>query len=101
MAISKEEVQRVAALSKLSFSDTELDNMTNQLGKIIDMMENLEKVDTTGVPFTSNVTEEVNIFRSDKSIAGEDRAELLKNVHESESGYIKVPAIMDNGEAGA
>ncbi|MEM5199407.1 Asp-tRNA(Asn)/Glu-tRNA(Gln) amidotransferase GatCAB subunit C, partial [Enterococcus faecium] len=27
--------------------------------------------------------------------------ELMRNVPESENGYIKVPAIMDNGEAGA
>ena len=101
MAISKEEVQHVAKLSKLRFTETELEEMTEHLGKVTDMMANLSKVDTTDVPFTSNVTEETNVFREDISIKGESREALLSNVPETKDGYIKVPAIMDNGEAGA
>ena len=84
MAISEEQVKHVA-----------------QLGKIIDMVETLEEVDTTGVPFTSNVAETINVMREDVTTGGWDRDELMKNVPESEEGFIKVPAIIDNGEAGA
>ncbi len=31
----------------------------------------------------------------------ESRKELMRNVPETENGYIKVPAIIENGEAGA
>ncbi len=101
MAISKEEVNRVANLSKLSFDDSELELFTKQMGKIIEMVEELENVDTTGVPFTSNVTSETTVLREDVVIKAETRDELMKNVPESKDGFIKVPAIMDNGEAGA
>ncbi len=101
MAISEEQVQHVAKLAKLSFSKEELHQFTDQLGQIIDMVETLEEVDTTGVAFTSNVTEEYNVVREDIAEKGWDRDELLKNVPESEAGFIKVPAIIDNGEAGA
>lgn len=101
MAISEQQVKHVAKLAKLSFPDAELHEFTTQLGKIIDMVELLEEVDTTGVPFTSNVVESINVLREDKAQAGFDRNELLKNVPESENGFIKVPAIIDNGEAGA
>lgn len=101
MAISEEQVKHVAKLAKLSFPQEELENFTEQLGKIIDMVELLEEVDTTGVPFTSNVTGTVNVIREDVIVPGMDRDELMKNVPESEDGYIKVPAIIDNGEAGA
>ena len=50
MAISEEQVKHVAKLAKLSFSDDELHEFTSQLGKIIDMVETLEEVDTEGVP---------------------------------------------------
>ena len=73
----------------------------DSLDKIIDMVELLEEVDTTGVPFTSNVNESINVMREDVATPGMDRKELMRNVPESENGYIKVPAIMDNGEAGA
>lgn len=82
-------------------SEEELADFTNQLDKIIDMVELLEEVDTTGVPFTSNVNESINVMREDVATPGMDRKELMRNVPESENGYIKVPAIMDNGEAGA
>ncbi|AQP52925.1 aspartyl/glutamyl-tRNA(Asn/Gln) amidotransferase subunit C [Vagococcus penaei] len=101
MSITKEEIQRVAQLSKLTFSDADLELYTEQMGKIIAMMEKLENVDTEGVPFTSNVTERVSVLREDNVLTGESREELLKNVPETEDGFIKVPAIMDNGEVGA
>ncbi|MBM7707898.1 Asp-tRNA(Asn)/Glu-tRNA(Gln) amidotransferase subunit GatC [Enterococcus lemanii] len=101
MAITENEVKHVANLAKLSFNEDELQEFTTQLGKIIEMVETLEEVDTTGVPFTSNVVETINVMREDVAQPGWDRAELMKNVPESEDGFIKVPAIMDDGEAGA
>lgn len=101
MAISEEQAKHVAKLSKLSFSEDELKEFTNQLGKIIDMVELLEEVETEGVPFTSNVAHSINVLREDSVVPGMPRKELMKNVPESEDGYIKVPAIIDNGEAGA
>ncbi|MHC5217131.1 Asp-tRNA(Asn)/Glu-tRNA(Gln) amidotransferase subunit GatC [Enterococcus sp. LJL128] len=101
MAISEEQVKHVAKLAKLSFSSEELTGFTEQLGKIIDMVELLEEVDTEGVPFTSNVVETINVMREDQSVPGTDRTDLMRNVPDSQDGYIKVPAIMDNGEAGA
>ncbi|WP_086349036.1 Asp-tRNA(Asn)/Glu-tRNA(Gln) amidotransferase subunit GatC [Candidatus Enterococcus clewellii] len=101
MAISEEQVKHVAKLAKLSFSSEELTGFTDQLGKIIDMVELLEEVDTEGVPFTSNVVETINVMREDQAEPGMNRDELMKNVPESQDGYIKVPAIIDNGEAGA
>lgn len=100
MAISEEQVKHVAKLAKLSFSDDELHEFTSQLGKIIDMVETLEEVDTEGVPFTSNVAETINVMREDIAAEGWNRQELMRNVPESEDGFIKVPAIIDNGEAG-
>ena len=81
--------------------EEELELFTSQMGKIIDMVEELGEVDTEGVPFTSNVVSEINVLREDVVIKGESREELLKNVPETKDGFIKVPAIMDNGEAGA
>ena len=101
MAISEEQVKHVAKLAKLAFADEELASFTDQLGKIIDMVEMLEEVDTEGVPFTSNVSASINVMREDVAAPGWSRDELMENVPESEDGFIKVPAIIDNGEAGA
>ncbi|MGM0124083.1 aspartyl/glutamyl-tRNA(Asn/Gln) amidotransferase subunit C [Enterococcus sp. AZ194] len=101
MAISEEEIKHVAKLSKLEFGQEELESFTYQLGKIIDMVELLEEVDTEGVHFTSNVIETINVMRQDRVQPGWNRDELMRNVPETEDGFIKVPAIIDEGEAGA
>lgn len=101
MAITTDQIKHVAKLSKLKFSDNELAGFTSQLGKIIDMVETLSEVDTEGVPVTTNVIFNHNVMRPDVAVKGTDRDLLMKNVPVSEAGYIKVPEMFDNGEAGA
>ena len=97
MKISEEEVRHVANLSKLKFSDEETTEFATTLSKIVDMIELLNEVDTEGVEFVSNVTENKTILREDVVEKGWDREELFKNVPEHENNLIKVPAIFDEG----
>ena len=92
MAITANEVKHVASLAKLEF--------TGQMDEIINMVEQLGEVDTTDVPVTSTVTEEVNVMREDVAVKGTDRTLLMKNVPEEKDGLIKVPAIIDESEEG-
>lgn len=101
MAINETEVKHVAKLSKLAFKDSEIAHFTEQMDEIIGMVEQLEQIDTTGVPVTTHALQTVNVMREDVAVPGLDRADLFKNVKAEKDGLIKVPAIMDNGEAGA
>lgn len=100
MAITANEVKHVASLAKLEFTDEELQKFTGQMDEIINMVEQLGEVDTTDVPVTSTVTEEVNVMREDVTVKGTDRTLLMKNVPEEKDGLIKVPAIIDESEEG-
>ena len=100
MAITANEVKHVASLAKLEFTDEELQKFTGQMDEIINMVEQLGEVDTTDVPVTSTVTEEVNVMREDVAVKGTDRTLLIKNVPEEKDGLIKVPAIIDESEEG-
>lgn len=100
MAITANEVKHVASLAKLEFTDEELEKFTGQMDEIINMVEQLGEVDTTGVPVTSTVTEEVNVMREDVAVKGTDRDLLMENVPEEQDGLIKVPAIIDESEEG-
>ena len=100
MAITTNEVKHVASLAKLEFTDEELQKFTGQMDEIINMVEQLGEVDTTDVPVTSTVTEEVNVMREDVAVKGTDRTLLMKNVPEEKDGLIKVPAIIDESEEG-
>ncbi|CEN27520.1 MAG: Asp-tRNA(Asn)/Glu-tRNA(Gln) amidotransferase subunit GatC [Lactococcus sp.] len=96
MEITKEDVKHVAHLSKLAFDETETAEFAGSLTKIVDMFLKLEEVDTTGVPFTSNVADNINTWREDVAVSGWNRDELFKNVPETEDGFIKVPTIMED-----
>lgn len=100
MAITANEVKHVASLAKLEFTDEELQKFIGQMDEIINMVEQLGEVDTTDVPVTSTVTEEVNVMREDVAVKGTDRTLLMKNVPEEKDGLIKVPAIIDESEEG-
>lgn len=97
MSISKETINHVARLSRLSFSEEETNRLVTQLSDIIDMVEKLEEVDTKGVKPTTNVIHDMNRFREDDAKNGTDRDLLMKNAPLCEDGYIKVPAMLDNG----
>ncbi len=97
MKISEEEVRHVAHLSKLSFSHEETTAFATTLTKIVDMVELLNEVDTTGVPITTTMAEAKSVMREDIASEGFCRTELFKNVPEHADNYIKVPAIFDDG----
>ncbi|MDR1012660.1 MAG: Asp-tRNA(Asn)/Glu-tRNA(Gln) amidotransferase subunit GatC [Lactobacillales bacterium] len=97
MTISEEQIKHMANLAKLEFSKEKLHQFAQTFGRIIDMVELLNEVDATNVPFTSHVVDSINVLRIDAALPGMDRKELMKNVPEEENGFIKVPAILDEG----
>ncbi len=97
MKISEEDVRHVAKLSKLAFSDQETREFATTLTKIVDMVELLNEVDTTGVPVTTTMADRKNVLREDVAVKGQAREDLFKNVPEAQDNYIKVPAILEGG----
>ena len=98
MAIEESEVRHVAKLAKLSFADHEILHFTEQMSDIIDMVEQLKEVDTTGVEVTTHGYSLVNVLREDVPVKGTYRDLLMINVKTSEDGFIQVPTIMGEGE---
>ena len=98
--ITIEDVRHVAELSKLSFADSEIESFTETLGRIIIMVEKLEELDTTGVPFTMNVADNLNRMREDVVEPAVNREEVMAAVPTKVDGFIQVPAMLE-GEGDA
>ncbi|MFC5974192.1 Asp-tRNA(Asn)/Glu-tRNA(Gln) amidotransferase subunit GatC [Carnobacterium antarcticum] len=101
MMINEENVKHVALLAKLEFQDEEITRFTQQIDDIINMVEQLEELDTTDVPVTTHGLQTYSVMRKDVAVPGTDREKLFENVKSAKDGLIKVPAMIDNGEAGA
>ncbi len=97
MAINEETVKQVARLAKLEIKEEDIHKFTTEMDSIIDMVEQLESLDTEGVEGTYHGISHHNVWREDKAEKGTDKEELFKNVKTRKNGYIEVPAMFDNG----
>ncbi|MFD1441295.1 Asp-tRNA(Asn)/Glu-tRNA(Gln) amidotransferase subunit GatC [Lacticaseibacillus hegangensis] len=93
--ISKDSVAHVAGLAKLAFSEDELQQYTAQLDEILNMVAQLETVDTTGVPVTTQSIHLENVMREDVAVNDTDVQDLLANVPTKKGTLIQVPSIID------
>ena len=92
--ISKEEVSKVAQLAKLKLNEEQIDNHAIQIEKILDYINQLEKIDTTNVPCTTRAIEVINNFRSDANVTFKDRDQILNLAPAREDDFLKVPKII-------
>ncbi|MBW2712664.1 MAG: Asp-tRNA(Asn)/Glu-tRNA(Gln) amidotransferase subunit GatC [Deltaproteobacteria bacterium] len=97
--ISHEEVQRIAALARLSFSDQEVAEMRGHLDSILDYAEQLSELDTEDVEVTTHVVPVSALLREDIAQPSFPNELAISNAPASEQGAFLVPKVID-GEAG-
>ena len=88
----------VAQLARIELNNAEEQKFAGQLGAVLENFELLNKVDTSGIETTAQVTGLTNIFRNDEIInpSGQElRDELLSNASEVKGGSIKVPGVFN------
>ncbi len=93
MKISIKEVEHVAALARLKFSDEEIDMFTKQLNDILIYMEKLNELDTTDVPPTFHAMEKENAFRGDEIKPSLELEKVLSNAPEDDGESFVVPKV--------
>jgi aspartyl-tRNA(Asn)/glutamyl-tRNA(Gln) amidotransferase subunit C len=94
--ISRDDVRHLAQLSSLQLSDDEVDAMQIDIANILEYVEQLGELDTTGVMPTYQVTGLKNVWRDDTVIVEDDitREELLQLASQSSDNQIKVPKVL-------
>ena len=94
MSVTKNDVEHVAALARLSFTEAEKEHLTHQLNDILRYMEELNSLDTSGVEPLSHVIELQNVFRDDVCIPSLPRGEIMKNAPAHTEKFFKVPKVI-------
>ncbi|MDP9314105.1 MAG: Asp-tRNA(Asn)/Glu-tRNA(Gln) amidotransferase subunit GatC [Chloroflexota bacterium] len=95
MALTMEEVRKVALLARLRVDDEELQRMQQQLSSILDYMQVLQEVDVADVPPTAQVTDVVNVMRPDEVRPSLPLEDVLANAPAHEGGYFKVKPVFE------
>lgn len=64
--ISKEEIAKIAKLSNLTLKEEEISKFADQFTKTIEVVDELNEVETFGLKPTSQVTGLTNVWREDR-----------------------------------
>ncbi len=95
MKITEDTVKKIASLSKIALSESQTGEFTGQLGRIINYMDMLDKLDTSGVEPTSQVVAAGNVLRKDEPSESLSPEKALENAPEKHKTFFKVPGIID------
>ena len=93
--ITSEEVKKVAQLARLELNESEIKQHVGQLEKILDYINQLEKINTENTPCTTRAIEVINILRKDEKKDYENSEELLDLAPSRENKFFKVPKIIN------
>jgi len=95
VSISKEQVQHVARLARLSLNQEEVERFTVQLNDILRFVEKLNELDTEDVEPTSHVLPMANVLREDEVRPSWPREKALVNAPEQKDGMFRVPPVFE------
>lgn len=94
MKLSKEQIEKLAALVRLELTEAEKEKFSKELTSILSYVEKLNGVDTKKIEIDDS--ELSNVFGEDKAEPYEiSQEELLKNAPMTEDGFIKVKSVLE------
>jgi len=93
---TRSDVEAIAGLANLDLDDQELDLFARQLGDILEYANQVQQIDTTGVPPTASVVTRHQIDRPDEVRPSLDRAEALANAPDADPDgrLFRVPRVI-------
>lgn len=94
MEVNDALVDKLANLARLQFDAAEKEGIKTDLQRMIQFVEKLNELDTTGIAPLLHMSEEVNILRNDEVKGSVNRTEGLKNAPVHDEQFFKVPKVI-------
>jgi len=94
MEVNDTLVDKLANLARLQFDEVEKAGIKNDLQKMIQFVEKLNELDTTGVEPLLHMSDNVNVLRDDEVKGSISRKEGLKNAPLHDEQFFKVPKVI-------
>ena len=95
MKIDKNTTLKIAKLCRIKIREQETEEFSTQLSSILDLVEQLNEVDTNKVEPLSNISRAKLPLREDKEISEDKSNEVLKNAPEKLENYFVVPKVVE------
>lgn len=95
MNITTQDVKQVARLARLGLSEEETEQFAGHLNGILQYVQKMNELDTSGVNPTSHVLPLANVMREDEVRPSLPLSQVLKNAPDAGDGQFRVPPVLD------
>ena len=95
MSIDKSDIEHLCNLSKLNLDDEEQSVFLSQMQSILDMIEELQEVDTGDIEPMAHPLQMTQRLRVDEVTEFNDREKYQNNTDFVEDGFYKVPKVIE------
>lgn len=92
--IDKMTLHKVAHLARLHIAPEEEAKLLQDMGEILDWVDQLKEVDTNGVEPLIHMTAETNVLRKDEIEQQMTKEEALKNAPQTDGDLFQVPKVL-------
>lgn len=101
--VTKKDVEKIADLARLEFSDQELEGFTGDLNTILSYIDQLKEVDVRGVEPLEHINEHVenHVLRADAVKESLLQNDALKNAPKAADGFFLVPKVIEQTKGAA
>jgi aspartyl-tRNA(Asn)/glutamyl-tRNA(Gln) amidotransferase subunit C len=95
VSLDEATVARIARLARIAIPQEELAPLATELSHILEWIEQLNEVDTDGVPPMTSVAAMKLAWREDEVTDGGRPEDILANAPERQDGYFVVPKVVE------
>tara|TARA_B100000427_G_scaffold312992_1_gene304967 strand:+ start:452 stop:739 length:288 start_codon:yes stop_codon:yes gene_type:complete len=95
MPIDKNQVKKVAKLSRISLEDNKIDSLSKDLDSILTFVEKLNELDTKEIKTLKSITDKTLEARNDIVDDGKIKNDILKNSPEKNEDFFIVPKVIE------
>jgi len=95
MKIDHAQLDKIAHLARLEFDARDAEKMMADMTAIVDWVEKLKEVDTTGVEPLTTMSHEINALREDEVKEPLSHERGLKNAPKKDADYFRVPKVLE------
>ena len=95
MSIDKNQVKKVAKLSRISLQDNKIDSLSKDLDSILTFVEKLNELDTKEIKTLKSIADKTLEARNDIVDDGKIKNDILKNSPEKNEDFFIVPKVIE------
>ncbi|WP_346839290.1 Asp-tRNA(Asn)/Glu-tRNA(Gln) amidotransferase subunit GatC [Microbulbifer sp. SAOS-129_SWC] len=95
MAVDAQTVEKLAELARIAISEETVEEVSNRLGDVLKLVDQLQAVNTDGVEPMAHPLDAEQVLRADAVTEGDQREAFQAIAPQTEAGLYLVPKVID------